>query len=53
VSRAAEAVRSYADSLVERRPRRTPTSADADRISLDELVGEGARLLRKAHRWGL
>jgi len=53
VTRAAEAVRAYADGLVERRPRRAPTSADADRISLDELVGEGARLLRKAHRWGL
>jgi hypothetical protein len=53
VTRAAEAVRAYAAGLAERRPRRSAKGADGDRISLDELVGEGARLLRKAHGWGL
>jgi hypothetical protein len=46
VTRAAEAVRDYAASLL-------VNPAQGEVLSLDDLVAEGARLLRKAHRWGL
>ena len=53
VSRAAEAVRAYAADLAGRRPRRSRSATEGGPVDLEELVDEGARLLRKAHRWGL
>jgi len=53
VIRAAEGVRAYAADLVGRGSRRGDPVAEAGDKTLDELVDEGARLLRSAHRWGL
>lgn len=50
VVRAAEAVRAYAAGLV---TRRSETATPPPDTALDERVAEGARLLRKAHGWGL
>jgi hypothetical protein len=50
VVRAAEAVRAYAAGLV---TRRSETGTPPPDTALDERVAEGARLLRKAHGWGL
>jgi hypothetical protein len=53
VLRAAEAVRAYAAELAGRRPRRAGDASESGVKSLDEVVDQGARLLRKAHGWGL
>ena len=61
VTRAAEAVRAYAAGLPEERSARSRgearsgarSGARSEVESLDDLVAESARLLRRAHRWGL
>ncbi len=53
VTRAAEAVREYAAGLSGRRSRPSRGEGGSEVRSLEDLVVETARLLRRAHRWGL
>jgi hypothetical protein len=53
VRRAVAAVRAHAAALRGGRGRRSADPVDGGAQSLDEAVAEVARLLRKAHRWGL